>query len=45
MITSFNLLIFAMVGLIGYWWANQGVFSGLLHLLCVVVAGAIAFAF
>ena len=45
MITSFNLLILGLVGLIGYWWANQGVFSGLLHLLCVVVAGAIAFAF
>jgi len=45
MITSFNLVILGLVGLIGYWWANQGVFSGLLHLLCVIVAGAIAFAF
>ncbi len=45
MITGFNLLILALVGLIGYWWATQGVFSGLLHLLCVIVAGAIAFAF
>ncbi len=45
MITTFNLVIFALVGLIGYWWATQGVFSALLHLLCVIVAGAIAFAF
>ena len=45
MITSFNLLILGLVALIGYWWANQGVFSGILHLLCVIVAGAIAFAF
>lgn len=45
MITAFNLLILALVALIGYWWATQGVFSGLLHLLCVIVAGAIAFAF
>ncbi|MEE8154065.1 MAG: CvpA family protein [Phycisphaerales bacterium] len=45
MITAFNLLILALVGLIGYWWATQGLFSGLLHLLCVIAAGAIAFAF
>ena len=45
MIVAFNLVILGLVLLIGYWWANQGVFSGLLHLLCVVVAGAIAFAF
>ncbi|MEE9128801.1 MAG: CvpA family protein [Phycisphaerales bacterium] len=45
MITAFNLIILGLVGLIGYWWAAQGVFSGLLHLLCVIVAGAIAFAF
>ena len=45
MITAFNLIILALVALIGYWWATQGVFSGLLHLLCVIVAGAIAFAF
>ena len=45
MITVFNLVILGLVVLIGYWWANQGVFSGILHLLCVIVAGAIAFAF
>ncbi|MCH8211390.1 MAG: CvpA family protein [Planctomycetes bacterium] len=45
MITTFNFLILGLVGLIGYWWATQGVFSALLHLLCVIVAGAIAFAF
>jgi hypothetical protein len=41
----FNLIVVLLVGLIGYWWANQGVFSALLHLVCVVVAGAIALAF
>ena len=45
MIVAFNLILLALVGLIGYWWATQGIFSGILHLLCVIVAGAIAFAF
>ena len=37
-----NLIIIALAGLIAYWWANQGLFSALLHLLCVIAAGAIA---
>lgn len=37
-------LIIPLVLLIGYWWANQGLFSAILHLVCVIVAGALAFA-
>jgi hypothetical protein len=39
-----NIVLIAIGGLIAYWWANQGFFSALLHLVCVIVAGAIAFA-
>lgn len=39
-----NILVIAMVGLIAYLWASQGFFSALMHLACVVVAGAVAFA-
>src|SRR5438552_5618566 len=42
MIYAFNIILIAVVLLIGYWWANQGLFSGILHLLCVIAAGAIA---
>lgn len=45
MIVLFNLLIIFIVLLIAYWWANQGLFSAMLHLVCVIVAGAIALAF
>lgn len=38
-----TLVVIAMVGLIAYWWANQGLVSACIHFLCVVVAGAIAF--
>jgi hypothetical protein len=41
----FNLLCILLVGVIAYWWANQGLFSAIIHLLCVVTAGALAFAF
>jgi hypothetical protein len=40
----FNLLIIGLVLLIAYWWANEGLFSSILHLVCVIAAGAIAFA-
>ncbi|HVP72408.1 MAG TPA: hypothetical protein VMS30_01630 [Phycisphaerales bacterium] len=40
----FNLIIVGLVLLIAYWWANQGLFSAILHLLCVIAAGAIALA-
>jgi len=45
MLTIFNIVLIALVGLIAYWWANQGLFSAILHLVCVVVAGAVALAF
>lgn len=44
MLIILNLVIVLLVLLIAYWWANQGVFSALLHLVCVVTAGAIALA-
>ncbi len=40
----FNIGVILLVGLIAYWWANQGLFSSFLHLLCVIIAGALAFA-
>ena len=45
LIYVFNILVVALVLLIGYWWANQGLFSAILHLLCVIVAGVITLAF
>ena len=45
MFTVLNIVIVALTFLIGYWWGNQGLFSAILHLVCVVAAGAIAFAF
>jgi hypothetical protein len=40
----FNIVVIGCIALIAYWWANQGLFSALLHLLAVIVAGAIALA-
>ncbi|MCZ6837355.1 MAG: CvpA family protein [Planctomycetota bacterium] len=40
-----NLFVVFGVGLIAYWWANQGLFSAILHLICVIGAGVIALAF
>ena len=42
MIIIFNLIILGLVGLIAYWWANEGLFSALIHLVCVITAGAIS---
>jgi len=39
-----NLIVAALVLLIAYWWANQGVFSSILHFVCVACAGAMALA-
>ena len=39
-----NIVIVGLIGLIAYWWANQGFLSGLLHLVCVITAGAMALA-
>lgn len=43
MLVAFNLMIIGLILLIAYWWANQGFFSAILHLVCVIAAGAIAF--
>jgi hypothetical protein len=39
-----NLLVIGFVALIAYWWANQGLFSAVLHCVCVIAAGTLAFA-
>ena len=44
MIYALNIVLIALVAMIAYWWANQGLFSAIIHLLCVIVAGAIALA-
>jgi hypothetical protein len=43
MFAVFNIILIGLVLLIAYWWANQGAFSAFIHLVCVLVAGAIAF--
>ena len=45
MLIAFNAILLLIILLLAYWWANQGLFSALLHLFCVIVAGAIALAF
>ena len=42
MIIIFNLFILGLILLIAYWWANEGLFSSILHLVCVITAGIIA---
>ncbi len=44
MILVLNILVIGIVALIAYWWANQGVLSSILHLVCVIAAGTIALA-
>ncbi len=44
MIFIFNILVIGLVALIAYWWSNEGAFSSLMHLVCVIVAGAVAIA-
>lgn len=39
-----NLIVIGAVLLIAYLWASRGFFSAFIHLLCTIVAGAIAFA-
>lgn len=39
-----SILIGLLVLLIVYWWASAGAWSAFLHMLCVVIAGALAFA-
>ncbi len=39
-----HLVVIAIIGIIAYIWASRGFFSAFLHMLCVIVAGSIAFA-
>ena len=39
-----NIIVIAFAALIAYWWATQGLFSAILHLVCVTAAGVLAFA-
>lgn len=39
-----NILVIGFAGLIAYWWATQGLFSSVLHFICVLAAGVLAFA-
>lgn len=39
-----SLISIAMVLLIGYLWLTRGFFSALIHFVCVIIAGAVAFA-
>ena len=39
-----NILVLGFAGLIAYWWATQGLFSSVLHFICVLAAGVLAFA-
>lgn len=40
-----SLIVIAAIGVLGYLWSARGFFSAFLHLINVLVAGAIAFAF
>ena len=40
----FGIIVLLFVLLITYWWSNQGFFSAILHCVCVILAGALAFA-
>lgn len=44
MLIIFNIIVVALAALIAYWWAHQGIFSSLLHCVCVIAAGAVALA-
>ena len=39
-----NFLLIGFLGFMVYWWLAQGLFSALLHLISVIIAGALAFA-
>ncbi len=44
MLIVFNLIVILLTLGIAYLWSTRGLFSAFLHLLCTIVAGAIAFA-
>ncbi|MCB9839097.1 MAG: hypothetical protein H6813_07140 [Phycisphaeraceae bacterium] len=37
-----NLIVIVLVGFIAYMWSQEGLFSALIHLVCTVIAGAVA---
>lgn len=39
-----HLVVIAIIGVLAYIWASRGFFSAFLHMLCVIVAGSLAFA-
>ncbi len=39
-----SVIVIAVAGVIAYIWSARGFFSSFLHMLCVIVAGALAFA-
>lgn len=39
-----NIILLAFLVFMAYWWMSQGLFSGLLHLVAVIVAGSLALA-
>lgn len=41
----FNIAVIVIVGSIAWVWAGRGLFSALIHLVCTLFAGAIAFGF
>src|ERR1043165_2747152 len=41
----FSLVAIAVVGVVGYIWCTRGFYSSFLNMVCVIIAGAIAFAF
>jgi hypothetical protein len=45
MYIAYNIAVVMLVLIIAYWWANQGFLSSLLHLLAVILAGAVALGF
>ncbi|MFT4593863.1 MAG: hypothetical protein ACI9JK_001581 [Phycisphaerales bacterium] len=44
MFIIFNIAIVGLVLFIAYWWSNEGLFSAVLHMVCVITAGAFALA-
>ena len=39
-----NILILLILAIMAWWWTSQGLFSGFIHLVCTIFAGAIALA-
>lgn len=40
-----SLVAIAIIGGVGYFWLTKGFFSALIHMVCTLIAGAVAFAF